>query len=198
MTRRATRQLGRRTNLVFYRQLFTDFGLIRWRLPVHIENLIVWPQYVLRIAMAVQAPRHLQRRRLKHQRHLIHLPVARRTAHTLGHVNAVIEINVVGQAVYTDPLNGLIGAITLSDRLQVARAVKKHGMTVHACFGRWNARRRGKLDARMAVSAINPVVTHMVLMTELNGLITRYVLIRQNGRTRRQENPCQRQTRQKR
>jgi hypothetical protein len=43
MTRRATRQLGRRTNLVVYRQLFTDFSLIRWRLPVHIENLIVWP-----------------------------------------------------------------------------------------------------------------------------------------------------------
>lgn len=198
MTGRATRKVGRRTNLVFYRQLFTDFGLIRWRLPVHIENLIVWPQHVLRIAMAVQAPGHLQRRRLKHQRHLIHLPVARRTPYALGHVNAVIEINIIGQAVYANPVNRLIGAITLSDRLQIACAVKKHGMTVHARFGRWNARRRGKLDARMTVSAINPVVTHMVLMTELNGLIARYILIRQNGRTRRQENACQRQTRQKR
>ena len=148
--------------------------------------------------MAVQAPGHLQGRRLKHQRHLIHLPVARRTAHALGHVNAVIEINVVGQAVYTDPVNGLIGAITLSDRLQIACAVKQHGMTVHAGFGGRNACRRRELDTRVAVSAINAVVTHMVLMAELNGLITRYILIRQNGRTRRQENTGQRQTRQKR
>jgi hypothetical protein len=196
MTRRATGQLGRRANFVFCRQLFTDFSLIGWRLPVHVENLIVWPQHVLRIAMAVQAPRHLQRRRLKHERHLIHLPVTRGAAYALGHVNAVIEIDIIGQTVNTDPVNRLIGAITLSNRLQITRAVKQHGMTVHACFRRWNACRRRELDTRMAVPAIDAVVADVVLVAELNGLISRYILIRQNGRTRRHENACQRQTRQ--
>lgn len=146
--------------------------------------------------MAVQAPGHLQRRRLKHQWHLIHLPVARRTAHALGHVNAVIEINIISQAVYANPVNRLVRAITFADRLQIACAVKQHGMTVHARLSRWNACRRRELDTRVAVPAIDAIVADVVFVAELNGLITRYILIRQNRRTRRHENTRQRQTRQ--
>ena len=146
--------------------------------------------------MAVQAPGHLQGRRLKHQRHLIYRAVAGIAAHPLINVDAVSEIHKVGQLVNARPLQRFARAKTFADRLQIACAVKQHGMTVHAGFGGRNACRRRELDTRVAVSAINAVVTHMVLMAELNGLITRYILIRQNRRTRRHENTRQRQTRQ--
>jgi hypothetical protein len=73
-------------------QLLADFVLIRGRLPIHIGDLIVWPQIFFRIAMAVETPVHGQRLGLKHERHLIDLTVAGRTANALIHVNAVIEI----------------------------------------------------------------------------------------------------------
>ena len=47
------------------------------------------------LAMAVDAPRHLQRRCFPHQPHLVDRPVARRAADTFVHVNAVIEVGEV-------------------------------------------------------------------------------------------------------
>ncbi len=112
-------------------------------------------------------------------------------------MNAVIEINVVGQAVDANPRNRMVGAVALADWLQVPGAVEQHGVAVHAGFGWRNARGRREFHARMAIPAIDAIVPDVVLVTELNRLIARYVLIRQIGRTRRQQNPCQRQTRQK-
>ena len=59
---------------------------------MHIGDLIVWPQILLRIAVAIQTPTHGQWFGLKHERHLIDLPVTGGAANTLIHVNAVIEI----------------------------------------------------------------------------------------------------------
>jgi len=72
--------------------LLANFGLVGGRLPTHVGDLIVGPQIFLRIAMAIQTPTHGQLFGLKHERHLIDLPVTRRTADALIHVNAVIEI----------------------------------------------------------------------------------------------------------
>jgi len=78
--------------MILLRYLLAEFGLIGGRLPIHIGDLIVGPQILLRIAMAIQAPAHCQFLGLKHEGHLIDLPVTRRAANTLIHVNAVIEI----------------------------------------------------------------------------------------------------------
>src|SRR6266480_2879015 len=83
-------------------------------LPVHIENLIFGAENLLRVAMALHAPLHQQRVGLEHQRHLVDLSVARRAAHALVDMNAVIEIDEIGQAVNFDPLDGFIAAITLA------------------------------------------------------------------------------------
>ena len=78
--------------MILLRYLLAEFGLIGGRLPIHIGDLIVGPQIFLRIAMAIQTPTHGQLFSLKHEGHLIDLPVTRRAANTLIHVNAVIEI----------------------------------------------------------------------------------------------------------
>src|SRR5439155_6877559 len=179
MTRRATRQFARCSDLVFRRQFLARFQLICGSLPIHVKNLISRPQNALRIAMAVQAPFHLQCRRLKNQRHLIDLPMARRAAHALVRVNAVIEINVVGQPMYTHALNWFIIPVAGANRFQVPRGVEQHRMTIHARFGGRHARRRGHFHAGMTVPAVDPVIPHVMFVAELHRLLSRYVLIRQ-------------------
>ena len=78
--------------MILRRYLLSNFGLIGGWLPTHIGNLIVWPQIFLRIAVAIETPAHGQLFGLKHKGHLINLPVTRRAADALIHVNAVVEI----------------------------------------------------------------------------------------------------------
>jgi hypothetical protein len=181
MTRGAALQLRHTLNLVFRRQFFADLRLIRRSLPIHIENLIAWPQNLLWIAMAVQTPLHQQRRGLKHQRHLVDLTVTRRASHALIDVNAVVEIDVVRQAVHADPLYGFIGAITFAHRLQISGVVEQDGMAIHARLGGRNPSGGGGFDAGMTVPAVDTVVSNVVFMAELDRLLARNVLIRQIG-----------------
>ena len=67
------------------------------RLVAHIEHLIARAQVVLRSAVAAEAPLHLQRFLLIHQRHRVDRAVAGVAADALGDVDAVIEINEVGK-----------------------------------------------------------------------------------------------------
>jgi hypothetical protein len=55
-------------------------------------------------------------------------------------------------------------------------------MAIHARFGRWHPCARRRLDGRMTISAINPVITHMVLVRELYRLIPRYEGLRYEWR----------------
>ena len=84
-------------------QLLTSFQLIWRRLPRHIEDLVAWADVLFGIAVAIQAPPHVKRLRFARQRHLIHSTMAVRAADSLGHVNAVIEIDVARQIIYPDP-----------------------------------------------------------------------------------------------
>jgi hypothetical protein len=56
-------------------------------------------------------------------------------------------------------------------------------MAIHARFGRWHSRARRRLDGRMTITAINPVITHVMLMRELNRLIPRHECLRYERRT---------------
>src|SRR2546430_15995745 len=67
------------------------------RLPSWIVNFVSWSHEVLRRAMAIQTPFHVQRVHPPGDRHLIDASVTSRAANSFGYVNAVIEINKVGQ-----------------------------------------------------------------------------------------------------
>jgi hypothetical protein len=177
MTRRATGKLGGRSNLVFHGEPVPNFILIGGRSPVHVEDLILGAKISLWIAMALQAPLHVQRRSLKHQRHLIDGSVTRGAANALIYVNAVIEVYVVRKAMDLHPMNGLVRAVAFAHRPQIANVIKQHGMAVHARFRRRNTRVRGVFHARVAVTAIDTIVAGVMLMAELNRLIARDVLI---------------------
>ena len=171
MTGRATGQLGRGPKFVLRREFGSDFFLIRGCFPIHIENLVFGTKIRLRIAMAIQAPTHIQRRSLENERHLVDGTVTRGAADALVDVNAVIEVDVIGQAVDLDPLNRLVSTKAFANRFEIADIVEEDGMAIHAGLGGRNARIAGTFHAGMTVAAVDAVVSNMVLVAELYRLI---------------------------
>jgi len=188
VTRRTARQFGRGSQLVLRCKLPPHLFLVRGRLPVHVKNLIPRAKVLLRIPVALQAKIHVQGRCLQHQRHLVHAAVARRAADALVDMNAVIEINVVRQAMHFVPMNGFIRPVALAHRLQVAHVVEEHRVAIHAGFGGRNSSVGRGFDAGMAIPAVDAVVPDVVLVAELNRLSSRYVLIRDVGRSCKDQN----------
>src|SRR5437763_15514101 len=93
------RAAGEPLNLIFVDQPASQLQLVRRRGVVDAENLIARPYVQLRIAMAVDAPFHLQRLLLPHQRHAVDLSVTGGAADAFMNVDAVIEVDKVGQIV---------------------------------------------------------------------------------------------------
>jgi hypothetical protein len=183
VTRRTAGQLLRGADFVFCRELLAHFFLILGRFPIHIENLVSRTQIPFGIAVAIQAPLHIQRRSLEHQRHIVNRTVASGATDAFIDVNAVIEINVVRKAMHSDPLDGLIGAITFANWLKISDVVEEHGMAIHAGFRRRDASEGGILDARVTVTTIDAIVSDVMLVAELNRLIASHPLIGDVGRS---------------
>lgn len=121
--------------------------------------------------MTLQAPLHLQRRSLRHHRHLIDAAVARRAADAFIHVNRVIEISKVGQVVNSNPLERLSAFETRTHRLEIRAVGPNLFVTIHADRRRGHACRGGRLDGSVTIAAINAVITGMMFVTELNWLL---------------------------
>jgi len=113
--------------------------------------------------------------------------MARGTANTLIHMNAVIEVREICKTVDFHPFNRFVGAVAFPNRLEVSCVVKKHRMAIHAGFRRGNPGKGGGLHAGMAVAAIDSVVPDVVFVAELDWLLSGNVLPGQVRRTRRRE-----------
>jgi len=140
-----------RTNLIFRNEVCTQCILIGERLVVHgyriaghgrlilhIEHLIARPKILARIAMATEAPLHLKRSILIHQRHLVDWTMTGVAAHALGDVDAVIEKDEVGELVHSRPLKRLAGTIARANRLEKFGICPNLRVAVHAGLRRRN------------------------------------------------------------
>ena len=107
---------------------------------------------------------------MKHQRHLVDGTVARGAADAFVNVNAVVEIHVIGQAMYFHPLNRLVGAVAFAYRFKIADVVEQNGMAVHAGFCGRNAGVGGVFNAGVAITAIDAVIANVMFVAELDGL----------------------------
>lgn len=145
------------------------------RRPVHRENFFLRPDELFRIAMTLDAPLHIQRSYLISQRHQVNAPVTGRAPDALVHMNAVIEISEVGQVVHARPLDRLPRSPAFAHRLEVGAVRPNLRVTIHACFRRRYAGKSQLLDGRMTVAAIDGIIADVVLVAELNGLLTREV-----------------------
>lgn len=171
MTGRAARQHLSTSNLIVGFQLLSPFGIEITVLPLHVKDLGLRPDIFLGLAVTRDAPFHLERIFLVHSRHVVYLPVAGRTANAFCYVDAVIEIGILGQVVDALPLDGLIVTKTRPYRFQIRAICPQLAMTVHTRLCRRHAGRSGGFHRRVAISTINAVVTHMVLVAKLHGLL---------------------------
>ena len=141
--------------------------------PVHREYFRLRPNKLLRIAVTLETPFHVQRRDLISERHQIHPPVTSRAADALAHVNAVIEVNEIGQVVHSGPTNRFAGSPALANGLEIRAVSPNLRVTVHAGSGRRNSRECGFLNRGVTVAAIDAVVAYMMFVAELNRLLAR-------------------------
>src|SRR6188508_2729888 len=103
------RRAGRsRLDAVFLHEFRAKGGLRLGRLETHRRDFAPRPDELFGGSMTTDAPLHLERPLLLHQRHLIDPAVAALAAHALLHVNAVIEIDKIGQVVHPNPFQRLV------------------------------------------------------------------------------------------
>ncbi len=170
-------------NLIFGDQVSTQRILIgetaavhgdgaarRGRLVAHIENLIPRAKTLAGIAMTAEAPLHLERSLLIHQRHLVDWTVTGIAADAFSDVNAVIEINEVRKLVDARPLQRFAGTVAGAHGLEQLGIGPDLRMTVHAGLGGRNAGKARCLHRSVAVTAIDAKSSDVMLMAERHRL----------------------------
>src|SRR5579864_5170714 len=138
----------------------------RRRLIAHVENLVTRPQVFPGIAMASQAPLHLQRFLLVHQRHLIDRTMTRVATHPLVDMNTVIEEDEVGKLIHARPLQRFPAAVAGSHRLKQRGVGPDLRVAIHAGLGGRDAGKTRRFHRRMAVAAVDAEPADVVLMAE--------------------------------
>jgi hypothetical protein len=153
-------------------------SLIARRLPGHVENLIARPNESLRVAMAIEAPFHVKGVHPPGDRHLIDAPVARGTAYSFCHVDAVIEIDIIGQIVNAVPLKRCVRGDAVADRREQRNIGKDLRVTMHAGLARRHAGKARFFDRSVAVATIDAVLRDVVFVTKRHRLRERNIDIR--------------------
>src|SRR4051794_35643592 len=125
----------------------------------------------LGIAMTLDTPLHVKRVDLVQERHLVHPAMTRGAPYALVHMNAVVEVNEIGQIVDTNPLNRFTGSIALPHGLEKLGVRPYLRMAAHACLCRGNPGDGGRFNRCVAIATVDAVVADMVLMAERDRLI---------------------------
>src|SRR5687767_11270459 len=106
--------------------------------------------------MTFQTEAHRERLLVANFIHLVHAPVAMDATDAAIYVHGVIEINVIGDFVDLDPVDGLAGRGAFANERQ-ARIVGEHLiMAIHARAGAGNVRIPGFFNAIVAITAVDP------------------------------------------
>jgi len=120
--------------------------------------------------MTLDAPLHLQRRIVKHQRHAIDRTVASVATNPFVDVNTVVEIDKIRQIVDPIPDQRLARAEAFANRLENRSRGPNLRMAIHARFGGRNPSKARVLDRGVTVTAINAERSHVMLMAKRRGL----------------------------
>src|SRR5690349_7849010 len=121
--------------------------------------------------MAFDAPGHLERLLLPHERHAIDRTVTRRASHAFVYVDAVIEVRKVGQVVDSRPRDRTSCAETRAHGLEERARRENLRVAVHARLRRRNPGKGRPLDRRVTVATVDAVARDVTLVAELNGLL---------------------------
>jgi hypothetical protein len=162
-------------NLPLLFELRADLQLLgeRTGMPRHIEDLGWRAEEILGRAVTVETPFHAQGLCLIDNAHLIHRTVTAVTAHTPVHMDSMVEIGVVGQAVNLHPGNRLTGLPTLPNRSETRAVGKDFTCTVAVNTGLCGREIRmgGNLHKAVTVSTVHTELFNMEGVGKGNGLI---------------------------
>jgi hypothetical protein len=150
-----------------------DVG-VRWRFPrmcSRREHQLARADEPAGVAMALQAPFHVERRFAIHKRHPVDIAMARYAAHALAHMDAVIEAGEVGEVVHAVPYERLAAAKARPHRSENRAFRPQVAVAVHAGLRGRDPGKRRLLDARVAVAAIDATIRYMMLVAEWNRLL---------------------------
>jgi hypothetical protein len=168
-------QAGGRQDVILFHQLFSKRRLVARRQVSHREDLISGADVVLRVAMTFQAPFHVKRVGLPGKWHTVHAPVTGFAANPLGNMDAVIEVDEIGQIVHAHPLDRYTAAIAFPDGFQDWRIKPDLAVTGHASFDGWNISKRRCFHGNVAVTAVNSQAGYVVLVAERHRLLNRVI-----------------------
>src|ERR1700687_963265 len=135
MTGRTARQNVRSLNAISLNQLKPFLLLIRRWSPFHVKNFLFRSHKIFRTPMTLQTPFHLQRRRLRHDRHLIDATMTGRATDAFVHMNRVIKVSEVGQVMDANPFQWLCALDTCAHRFEIRTIRPDLFMAVHADRG---------------------------------------------------------------
>lgn len=135
-----------------------------------IEDFLPGAEVRRGIAMARKTPAHMKRLCLPGHRHVADRAMACRASDALGDMDAMIEVNVIGQCVDARPAdrNILSQALTVWREHRSVRPDLR--VASHADCGGGHSRIRGFLDHRVTVAAVEPQSADMVLVAEWDRL----------------------------
>jgi hypothetical protein len=162
-------------NVVFLYELLPQSQLIDGWNPLVVENLFARTHEPLRFSMALKAPLHLECLLFPHKRHLVDPPMTRVATYPFFDVDAVVEVDEIGEIVQTVPLDRFAGTIAFSHRFQHGAVLPDLGMTSHTRFRGGDARKSAVFDRGVAVPAVYAETADMVLVAERNGLLSSFL-----------------------
>src|SRR6267142_5055688 len=151
------------------------------RFPIEIENLIIRPQIILGVPMAIQAPRHAVGLGDVNHRHVIDGSVATETADAPIHVRRVVVINVIDRAIEPHPLDWLTAFPALLYWLKFGIVFCHLRMAVHACGCVGHVRLRGDFHETVTIPAIHPQLGHVNIVRKwhrLDRLVSDFCIFR--------------------
>jgi hypothetical protein len=153
-------------------EFFAKFALARahgW-FPIQIGNLVKRAEMIFRSTVALQAPTHAVGFGVVDDFHVVDVPVASNTTDAAIHVNRMIEVDVVGSFMNSDPRNRIAGLPRLAYGSKLRALGFDLSVAVHAGLGGWNIGVGGFFNSRMAVATVHSKLIHMEGVIERHGL----------------------------
>ena len=129
------------------------------------------------MTVAFEAPRHMERILLVHERHTVHRSMTGRAGDPFGDVDAMIEIDILEEIVDPRPVNRLARAVGLAEGFQNFGVGPNLGMTAHAGLGGRDSGERRFFHSAVAIAAVDTQTADMVFMTERDGLFSNDILL---------------------
>ena len=151
------------------------------RFPIEIENLIIRPQIILGVPMAVQAPCHAVGLGDVNHRHVTDWSVATETADAPIYVSRMVVVNVIDRAIQPQPVDGLTALPAVLDRLQLWIVLGHLRMAVHARRSVGHVRMRGHFHETVTIPAIHPQLGHVNIVRKrhrLDRLVSDFCIFR--------------------